>query len=147
MENLHRFEGKTVIVTGSSSGIGEGIARRFHKEGAKVVINARSEEDCREVADSLGAERTLVVAGDISSPEFAKDIVARTVEAFGGLDVLCNNAGVAASGDLDEASEDDIGKVIDINVKGTTRFVTGVNLPVDGGVNASNGQPNFSVFN
>jgi len=113
-----RFSGKTVIVTGSSSGIGRGIAERFAAEGANVVLNSRSREDIEKVAEGLDESRTLLVEGDVSKPEFAKDIVARTVERFGGLDVLCNNAGVGGNGPLAEASDDDIDQMIDINVKG-----------------------------
>ncbi len=118
MTQSTRFAGKTVIVTGSSSGIGEGIARRFAAEGANVIINARNEEKCNSVADTLDPARTLVFAGDVSKASFASEIVAAAVEKFGGLDTLVNNAGVAASGMLHKASDEDIDRVIDINVKG-----------------------------
>ncbi len=118
MTQSPRFAGKTVIVTGSSTGIGEGIARRFHEEGANVVINARNAEKCAAVASDLGEERTLVVAGDVSSSAFANAIVAKTVERFGGLDCLVNNAGVADQGMLHKMSDEQIDRVIDINVKG-----------------------------
>ena len=118
MTQSTRFAGKTVIVTGSSTGIGEGIARRFHIEGANVVINARNAEKCAAVAQALGEERTLVVAGDVSQSAFADAIVARTVERFGALDCLVNNAGVADQGMLHKMSDAQIDRVIDINVKG-----------------------------
>ena len=115
---MKRFEGKTVIVTGSSSGIGEGIARRFAEEGANVVLNSRSRDDLEKVAKDLDGDRMLIVEGDVVKREFAKDIVGKTVDRFGGLDVLANNAGAGASGMLADASDEDIDKVIDINVKG-----------------------------
>lgn len=115
---MQRFAGKTIIVTGSSSGIGEGIARRFAEEGANVVLNSRSRDDLEKVAKDLDSDRTLIVEGDVGKSEFAKDIVGKTVDRFGGLDVLVNNAGVGAFGMLADASDDDIDKVIDINVKG-----------------------------
>ena len=115
---MQRFAGKTVIVTGSSSGIGEGIARRFAEEGANVLLNSRSRDDLEKVAKDLDGDRTLIVEGDVGKSEFAKDIVGKTVDRFGGLDVLVNNAGVGAFGMLADASDDDIDKVIDINVKG-----------------------------
>ncbi|MEM7688886.1 MAG: SDR family oxidoreductase [Pseudomonadota bacterium] len=118
MTQSTRFAGKTIIVTGSSTGIGEGIARRFHDEGANVVINARNAEKCAAVAADLGEERTLVVAGDVSKSDFANAIVAKTVERFGGLDCMVNNAGVADQGLLHKMSDDQIDRVIDINVKG-----------------------------
>ena len=113
-----RFAGRTVIVTGSSSGIGRGIAERFAAEGANVVLNSRSREDLEKVAKGLHEDRTLIVEGSVSDKEFARELVEKTVERFGGLDVLCNNAGVAASGSLAKASDEDIDSVIDINVKG-----------------------------
>lgn len=118
MTQLARFTGQTVIVTGSSTGIGEGIARRFHAEGANVVINARNPEKCAAVAETLDPERTLVVAGDVSSSAFADEIVGKTVERFGALDHLVNNAGVADQGMLHKMDDARIDRVIDINVKG-----------------------------
>ena len=119
MNDLVRFSGKTIIVTGSSGGIGEGIARRFAGEGANVVINSRHREDCEKVAATLDEGRTLIVEGDVGKSEFSSRIVERTLDAFGRLDCLVNNAGVATSGMLEDASDDEIDRVIDINVKGT----------------------------
>ena len=113
-----RFSGKTIIVTGSSTGIGEGIARRFHAEGANVVINARNAEKCAAVADTLDPERTLVVAGDVSQSSFADEIVGATLDRFGALDCLVNNAGVADQGILHKMDDARIDRLIDINVKG-----------------------------
>lgn len=118
MSHPARFTGKTVIVTGSSTGIGEGIARRFHDEGANVIINARNAEKCAAVAASLDPERVLVVAGDVSKSAFADEIVGAAVEKFGGLDVLVNNAGVGGSAMLHKTDDAEIDRVIDINVKG-----------------------------
>lgn len=128
MTNLSRFTGKTVIVTGSSTGIGEGIARRFHDEGANVIINARNAEKCAETAATMDAERVLVVAGDVSDPDFANEIVAKTVERFGALDHLVNNAGVADQGLLHKMTDAQIDRVIDINVKGVI-YMTRAALP------------------
>ncbi|MEE4153624.1 MAG: SDR family oxidoreductase [Erythrobacter sp.] len=118
MNQPARFSGKTVIITGSSSGIGEGIARRFHAEGANVVINARRAENCEAVAGTLDPERTLVVAGDVSKSAFAHEIVGKTVERFGALDCLVNNAGMGGSSILHKTSDEEIDRIIDVNVKG-----------------------------
>ena len=118
MTAVTRFASRTVIITGSSAGIGLGIARRFGGEGANVVLNSRSIADCELVAKEFDPARTLVVAGDVSSSTFCAEIIAKTVATFGGLDVLVNNAGVARSGSLVAASDDEIDTVIDINVKG-----------------------------
>ena len=118
MNSLSRFTGKTVIVTGSSNGIGEGIARRFAEEGANVVLNSRNRADCEEVAKHLDANRILIVEGDVAKPDFAVEIVSKTVDKFGALDVLVNNAGVASMGMLADAKDSEIDRIIDINVKG-----------------------------
>ncbi|WP_439101184.1 SDR family NAD(P)-dependent oxidoreductase [Congregibacter sp.] len=118
MTQSTRFAGKTIIVTGSSTGIGAGIARRFHDEGANVVINARNAQKCEDLAGTLDAERTLVVPGDVSKSAFADEIVGAAVEKFGGLDTLVNNAGVGGSSMLHKTSDDEIDRIIDINVKG-----------------------------
>lgn len=115
---MQRFPGKTVIVTGSSSGIGEGIARAFAAEGANVVLNSRSRADCERVAADLNPERTLVVEGDVSKVESVRDIVNGTLERFGRLDTMVCNAGVAYSGPLAKTPDAQIDRVIDINVKG-----------------------------
>lgn len=115
---MSRFTNKTVIVTGSSGGIGEAIARRFAAEGANVVLNSRSRADCEEVAKDLDDARTLIVEGDVSKPAFGEEIVSKTVAKFGALDVLINNAGVAAGGPIAHATDEDIDRVLDINVKG-----------------------------
>ncbi|MFK8043539.1 SDR family NAD(P)-dependent oxidoreductase [Congregibacter sp.] len=118
MHESTRFAGKTVIVTGSSTGIGAGIAQRFHDEGANVVINARNTQKCEELAATLDAARTLVVPGDVSKSAFADEIVGAAVERFGGLDTLVNNAGVGGSSMLHKTNDDEIDRIIDINVKG-----------------------------
>ena len=118
MTHPTRFSGTAIIVTGSSTGIGEGIARRFHAEGANVVINARNAEKCAAVADTLDPERTLVVAGDVSQSSFADEIVGATLDRFGALDCLVNNAGVADQGILHKMDDARIDRLIDINVKG-----------------------------
>jgi len=107
---VQRFAGETVIVTGSSSGIGEGIARRFAEQGANVVLNSRSRDDLEMVANDFDGDRTLIVEADVDKRELAKDIVGKAVDRFGGLDVLVNNAGVGTFGMLADASDEDIDK-------------------------------------
>jgi len=115
---MKRFTNKTIIVTGSSGGIGEAIARRFASEGANVVLNSRNRADCEEVAKDLDDARTLIVEGDVSKSDFAAEIVSKAMAKFGGLDVLINNAGVAGMGMLADAKDSEIDRIIDINVKG-----------------------------
>ncbi len=109
---------RTVIVTGAGSGIGEATARRFSEQGCNVVLNGRTRDKLDRVAADLPGDRTLVIAGDVSDHEDVRRLVSETVERFGGIDVLVNNAGVGAPGkpgDLDRAAWD---RVMAINVTG-----------------------------
>ncbi|MDE6841317.1 MAG: SDR family NAD(P)-dependent oxidoreductase, partial [Oscillospiraceae bacterium] len=97
---MGRLEGKVAIITGGNSGVGAVTAMLFAKEGAKVVISARRQAQLEEVAAQIrqaGGE-VLPVVTDISKPEDAKNLVAKTVEAYGKVDVLVNNAGVLEEG-------------------------------------------------
>ena len=115
MRDLH---GKTALITGASRGIGLAIAQRLVDEGARVCVTARRSEALAEAVDALGgAEHAIAVAGKADDPEHQATAVARTIEAFGSLDVLVNNAGVnPAYGrmlDLDPAA---FRKVFEVNV-------------------------------
>ncbi len=91
-----RLQGRKALVTGGDSGIGRAAAIAFAREGADVAIVYRpqEEEDAQEVVTLIGAEgrKALALPGDIREESFCKEIVARTVAAFGGLDILVNNA-------------------------------------------------------
>jgi len=108
-ERSDRFEGDTVLVTGSTRGIGESVAKRFAREGASVVVTGRSEDDgAATVADveAAGGDATFVRA-DMRDPDDIAALVETTAEEYGGLDVLVNNAGVETNTGADEASIDD----------------------------------------
>ena len=118
---MGRLEGKVAIITGGNSGVGAATALKFAEEGAKVVITARREEPLLEVAEKIreaGGE-VLSVVSDISKD--AKRIVAETLDTFGKIDILINNAGVLDNGlkAVDSFTDEDMNKVIDINTKGT----------------------------
>ncbi|WP_448330881.1 SDR family NAD(P)-dependent oxidoreductase [Streptomyces sp. DSM 41534] len=102
-----RFEGKTVVVTGASSGIGVGIARRFAQEGANVVLAARRKDRLDTLAAELGTERTLAVATDVTSQDAVQAMIDAAVDRFGGLDVLVSNAGLGLGKDFEEMTLDD----------------------------------------
>jgi len=111
-----------VLVTGGSRGIGLGIARVFARAGASVAVSARSADDlARAVAelDGLGDGVVLAVPGDVADRAGAAAMVAAAVEAFGGLDVLCANAGIFPEARLATMTESDLDRVLDVNVKGT----------------------------
>jgi NAD(P)-dependent dehydrogenase (short-subunit alcohol dehydrogenase family) len=88
-----KLENKVAIITGASEGIGKAMAERFVREGARVVLAARSEEKLRELARRLGEDRTLVAPTNVADPAQLDRLVAQTVEKFGGIDILVNNAG------------------------------------------------------
>ncbi|SLN14156.1 3-oxoacyl-[acyl-carrier-protein] reductase FabG [Roseivivax jejudonensis] len=113
---MQRFKGKTVIVTGAGSGIGAATARRFHEEGANIVLVGRTKDKLDTVAETL--EHAEVVAADVGNRDDAERIAAAARDRFGGIDVLVNNAGIVAQGRLDEVAPEDWDEVIRIDLTG-----------------------------
>lgn len=113
---MQRFETKTVLVTGAGSGIGAAAARRFGAEGANVVLVGRTAEKIEAVARDI--DGALAVAADISTEEGAAKAARAAKEAFGGVDVLVNNAGIVAQGRIDEVAPEDWDEVIRIDLGG-----------------------------
>lgn len=120
---MGRLDGKVAVITGSNSGVGAATAKLFAKEGAKVVISARRLPQLEEVAQEIKAAggEVLIVQTDVSKVEDAENLIAKTVEAFGKIDVLVNNAGVLESGlkPIECFEEEDLERVFGINTKGT----------------------------
>ena len=117
---MKRLEGKVSIVTGASRGIGRGIAVRLAQEGAKVVINHRGSaegaEDTARLIRETGGE-ALVVQADVSRMDEAQRLVQETINAFGQVDVLVNNAGTTRDTLLMMMKEDQWDVVVDTNLK------------------------------
>jgi 3-oxoacyl-[acyl-carrier protein] reductase len=90
------LEGRRVLVTGGSKGLGYAIARELVREGARVAICSRDEDEVRAAGDELGVE--LVKRADVTDPTQVTELVARSAEALGGIDGLVNNAGRARPG-------------------------------------------------
>ncbi|MFC6863948.1 SDR family NAD(P)-dependent oxidoreductase [Halomicroarcula sp. GCM10025817] len=114
------LEGKRALVTGASRGIGRAIATAFSEAGADVALLSRSRDQLEAVAADLDGE-TLVTVGDVSDTESVNDCIDEVTDAFGGLDVVVNNAGVVTRDDLGGTPDDDIERVIDVNLHGVIR--------------------------
>jgi NAD(P)-dependent dehydrogenase (short-subunit alcohol dehydrogenase family) len=116
------LEDKVTLITGASQGLGKALALAFANEGAQVVVNARSEETIRPVAEEIentGAE-VLAVAADVSKSADVERMVNETVERFGRIDVLVNNAGLLGPRvRIEEYPEEEWRRVIDANLTGT----------------------------
>jgi 3-oxoacyl-[acyl-carrier protein] reductase len=110
--------GRTVLVTGGTKGIGKGIASVFARAGANVVLAGRDPERGRAAAEELG-ENAAFVAADVARAEDCERMAAEAAERFGGIDVLCANAGVFPDVKLEDMSEEDIDAIFATNVKGT----------------------------
>jgi 3-oxoacyl-[acyl-carrier protein] reductase len=116
------LDGRSVVVTGGSKGIGKGIARVFARTGANVLIAARDEATLHIAAEDLGKEaggRVETVVADVSKVADCRLIALTAVERFGGIDVLCANAGIFPEKLLAEMTEADVDEVFACNVKGT----------------------------
>ena len=117
-----QLEGKIAIITGGTAGIGLGIARAFHDEGATVVLNGRTPEKGRKALAEIGAtDRGDFVAGDVKVRDDLERLVAHTVERFGRLDIMVNNAGgaVGLNDPLVELSDELFDDVMKWNVYST----------------------------
>jgi len=123
-----RFEGRTAIVTGASSGVGAAAARLFAAEGARVVLAARTAAALEAVAKEIG-ERALPVPTDVSDPVQVRALVERAVSETGAIHVLVNNAGYNHRGPVADADPDELAKIVDVNLKAPI-LLTRYALPV-----------------
>lgn len=114
-----RFKGKTVVITGGAQGIGRATAERFLAEGAKVVIADVNAARLEATAAEIGTPNTLLaVVTDVADKDQVDALVARTVSAFGRLDVMVNNAGIAPVMDFLEVTPETFDRVMGVNLKG-----------------------------
>src|SRR3954469_2312120 len=128
IETFRGLEGKNVLVTGGTSGIGQAIAVRFAELGANVAINYRSRPgEATETEQQVTAcvhkvrqhgVKDVLVKGDVSNEDEVVAMVADAADQLGGLDVLVNNAGIQISRPTEELSTTDFQKVLDVNLKG-----------------------------
>ncbi|WP_229674190.1 SDR family oxidoreductase [Nakamurella endophytica] len=117
------LQGKVAVVTGASSGIGRSLARALAAARADVVLVGRDGQRLAAVADGLDGVRTLTVAADLGEPGRADDVVTRTLEAFGRLDVVLSNAGLYLGGDFAEVDVTAMHTLLSTNVFGAFAVV------------------------
>jgi len=109
-----------IVVTGAAGGIGLEMCREFASAGATVVLAGRTEETLKSVAAELGDAASLVVPTDVTNPDEVEKLIAATVDAFGRVDVIVNNAGSGiAPCEAEDTQYDDWVKMIDINLTAT----------------------------
>ncbi len=126
--------GKTVIITGAGGGIGLDTALHLHDEGAQVVATVHSEAGLGKL--EIGSDRLIGKVVDVTDEEQVKGLIDFTVEKFGKLDGIVNNAGVLKPGTILDASVEDYQKTFDVNVKGVflgTKYAIPEMLKVGGG--------------
>jgi 3-oxoacyl-[acyl-carrier protein] reductase len=112
------LEGRSVVVTGASKGIGKGIAAAFARAGANVLVVGRDGDAAQATADELG-NRASAFSADVADADACAAMAAAAVERHGGIDVLCANAGIFPDVKLAEMSSADIDHVLGTNLKGT----------------------------
>lgn len=112
------IEGKVVVITGASSGLGEAAARRLSAAGAKVVLGARRVDRLRTLAGELGVGEAAVVETDVTEVAQVRRLVDHAVEAHGRIDVMLNNAGLMPQSRLERLKIDEWNRMIDVNIKG-----------------------------
>jgi len=126
---MQRLQGKNVLVTGASSGIGQAIAIRFAKEGANVAINYRSgpdeaastQQQARAAASTAGVtgNKDMLIQADVSKEDQVQSMFAQVIETLGGIDILINNAGIQKPMDSHDIDIADFDRVLNVNLRGS----------------------------
>ncbi len=123
-----RLDDTVALVTGASSGIGEATAVALAAEGARVAVAARRGDRLEELAERIGRDRVLVIPTDVTDEAQARAMVQQTVDAFGGLDTLVNNAGVMLLGPIVDAPVEEWRRMVELNLLGLL-YTTHAALP------------------
>src|SRR5437899_8907079 len=116
----NNIEGKIVVITGASSGLGEAAARLLSAQGASVALGARRSDRLKSLADELNrnGEKAGAVEADVTHRSQLKKLVDTAVQKFGRIDVMINNAGIMPRAPLERLTIDDWERTIDVNIKG-----------------------------
>ena len=118
------LSGKVAIVTGASSGIGRAIAICFARHGVRVVLAARNIDNLQAVAAEIGSDSdTLIIPTDVTIANDCKNLIDKTIEHFGSIDIIVCNAGISMHANFDKLDIDVIHRVIDVNFFGVVRCV------------------------
>lgn len=114
------IEGKVVVITGASSGLGEATARHLSAEGATVVLGARRTDRIQHLADEIvdGGGKALAITTDVTDCDQVKGLVDAAVKNYGRIDVIINNAGLMPQAPLERLNIKDWDRTIDVNIKG-----------------------------
>ncbi|EGA89300.1 gluconate 5-dehydrogenase [Planococcus donghaensis MPA1U2] len=119
--NLFKLEGKTAIITGGGRGLGAMMAEAFAEAGANIVVCSRKLEACQETTNKLEqmGVKTLAVACDVTNERDVENVIQKTLEKFGSIDILVNNSGATWGAPVINMPLDAWKKVMDVNVTGT----------------------------
>jgi NAD(P)-dependent dehydrogenase (short-subunit alcohol dehydrogenase family) len=115
LSTANDFTGRVAIVTGAWRGLGRAAAERLHERGASVAVNVRDPERAGELARSIG-KRALAVPGDVAADGVPEEIVRRTMERFGRIDILVNNAAYARSTRFPDLTADEWRTALEVNL-------------------------------
>ena len=154
---MNNLKDKVAIITGSSIGIGRTLAFEMAKRGAKIVLNARNPERLEKTHKALQEAdfEAIAVAGDVSNMEDCQKLIDSTIQAFGQIDVLVNNAGISMEGTVEELDAEVFKKVMNVNYLGSV-YPTKAALPFlrktkgsvmfTGSLAGMRGLPKYSVY-
>ncbi|MCQ4322178.1 SDR family oxidoreductase [Stutzerimonas stutzeri] len=124
----NNIEGKVIVITGASSGLGEATARHLAAQGAIVVLGARRLERIQALASELAGKESKAFAmqTDVTDSEQVKALVEKTIQTYGRVDVMVNNAGLMPHSPLERLKIDDWNRMIDVNIKGVLYGIAAV---------------------